>query len=78
MTTYSSIPAWEIPRTEEPNMLQSMGLQRVKTAERVCGTVGEEKWGRTIVQLIHPRRLFAIPILQDLQGFFFFEKQNKT
>ena len=29
MTTYSSILAWEIPRTEEPDGLQSMGLQRV-------------------------------------------------
>ena len=26
MTTYSSILAWEIPRTEEPGGLQSMGL----------------------------------------------------
>ena len=29
MTTYSSILAWRIPRTEEPGGLQSMGLQRV-------------------------------------------------
>ena len=29
MTTYSSILAWEIPWTEEPGGLQSMGLQRV-------------------------------------------------
>ena len=27
MATYSSILAWEIPRTEEPGGLQSMGLQ---------------------------------------------------
>ena len=27
--TCSSIPAWEIPWTEEPGGLQSMGLQRV-------------------------------------------------
>ena len=30
MATHSSIPAWEIPWTEEPNGLQSMGLQRVR------------------------------------------------
>jgi len=30
MTTQSSILPWEIPRTEEPGGLQSMGLQRVK------------------------------------------------
>ena len=30
MTTHSSILAWRIPWTEEPDGLQSMGLQRVK------------------------------------------------
>ena len=30
MTTYSSILAWEIPWTEEPGKLQSMGSQRVR------------------------------------------------
>ena len=29
MATHSSILAWEIPWTEEPSGLQSMGLQRV-------------------------------------------------
>ena len=29
MATYSSILAWKIPRTEEPDGLQSRGLQRV-------------------------------------------------
>ena len=31
MATHSSILAWEIPRTEEPGGLQSMGSQRVGT-----------------------------------------------
>ena len=30
MVTYSSIFAWEIPWTEEPDGLQSMGLQKVR------------------------------------------------
>ena len=30
MATHSSILAWEIPSTEEPGGLQTMGLQRVK------------------------------------------------
>ena len=30
MATHSSILAWEIPRTEEPGGLQSLGLQRVR------------------------------------------------
>ena len=29
MATHSSILAWKIPWTEEPDELQSMGLQRV-------------------------------------------------
>ena len=29
MATYSSIPAWKFPWTEEPGRLQSMGSQRV-------------------------------------------------
>ena len=28
MATHSSLPAWEIPRTEEPDGLQSMELQK--------------------------------------------------
>ena len=35
MATHSSILAWRISRTEEPDRLQSMGLQRVR---RYCGT----------------------------------------
>ena len=30
MTTHSNVLAWEIPRTEEPNGLQSTGSQRVR------------------------------------------------
>ena len=30
MTTHSSILAWKIPWTEDPDGLQSMGLQRVE------------------------------------------------
>ena len=30
MATHSSILAWEIPWTEEPGELQSLGLQRVR------------------------------------------------
>ena len=29
MTTHSNLLAWEIPQTEEPWGLQSMGLQRI-------------------------------------------------
>ena len=30
MATYSSILAWRIPWTEEPAVLESMGLQRIR------------------------------------------------
>ena len=30
MATHSSIPAWEMPWTEEPARLQSIGLQKVR------------------------------------------------
>ena len=30
LVTHSSILAWEIPWTEEPGRVQSMGLQRVR------------------------------------------------
>ena len=30
MATHSGIPAWRIPRTEEPGGLQSRGWQRVR------------------------------------------------
>ena len=33
MATHSSILAWEIPLTEEPGRLQSMGLQRDMTEQ---------------------------------------------
>ena len=31
MATYPSVLAWEIPRTEEPGGLQSVGLQKSQT-----------------------------------------------
>ena len=31
MATHSSIISWEIPWTEDPSGLQSMGLQRIQT-----------------------------------------------
>ena len=35
MATHSSTLAWEIPWTEEPGGLQTMGLQESDTAERL-------------------------------------------
>ena len=33
MATHSSIPAWEIPQTDEPGGLQSMGHKELDTTE---------------------------------------------
>ena len=38
MAIHSSILAWEIPWTEEPGGLQSVGLQRVRTQQKHLGT----------------------------------------
>ena len=35
MATHSSILGWEIPRTEEPAELQSMGPQRVEVEQLI-------------------------------------------
>ena len=35
MATHSSILGWEIPRTEEPAELQSMGSQRVEVEQLI-------------------------------------------
>ena len=45
MATHSSILAWEIPWTEEPGGLQSMGLQRVghnlSTKQQIKSVTGD-------------------------------------
>ena len=38
MATHSGVLAWEIPRTEEPGRLQSMGLQELPMTERLNTT----------------------------------------
>ena len=50
MATHSSIPAWEIPWTEEPGGLQSVGLQRVgqdlasRQQQQSCYHPLKKKW----------------------------------
>ena len=47
MATRSSIPAWEIPRTQEPGGLQSMGLQRAGhdfATKQQCKTEPQSMW----------------------------------
>ena len=53
MTTHSSILAWEIPWTEEPGGLQSMGSQRVgyNLATKQQQHSGLEVWGLSFLGL---------------------------
>ena len=39
MATHSSVLAWEIPRTEEPGGLQSMGMQVLDTTEQLHSNI---------------------------------------
>ena len=39
MATYSSIPAWETPRTEEPGGLRSMGVAKSQTQMKRLSTL---------------------------------------
>ena len=49
MATHSSILAWEIPWTEEPGGLQSMGSQRIRydlaTEQQHCETLAKQNEG---------------------------------
>ena len=45
MATHSSILAWEIPWTEEPDRLQSTGSQKSQTRLRDSTTTKGIKWG---------------------------------
>ena len=49
MATHSSILAWEIPWTEEPGGLQSMGSQRVR---RDWATKQQQAFVHVLYQLI--------------------------
>ena len=54
MATHSSILTWEIPWTEEPGRLQSMGLQRVGqniAPEHACKAHNPEETLTTIQQM---------------------------
>ena len=61
MATHYSITAWKIPWTEETLMLQPMGSQRVRHADKLillnCG-VGEDSWESPDckeIQPVHPK-----------------------
>ena len=53
MATHSSILAWEIPWTEEPGRLQSMGSQKSQTqlSKRTCKNSNKTLQRQVMVQI---------------------------
>ena len=73
MATHSNILAWEIPRTEEPGGLQSMGSQRVVTTERL----NNWEYYSVVAYHIHtPQSFMKIRRLQGVRHYclFLFKK----
>ena len=56
MATYSSILAWEIPWTEEPGRIQSMGPQRVRN-NLATKQQQQQQWLETT-------RTYYLPVLE--------------
>ena len=52
MATHSSILAWRIPWTEEPDGLQSMGLQRDMMERLMSTTTKARRWTQKMYLLI--------------------------
>ena len=52
MATHSSILAWEIPWTEEPGGLQSMGSQRVRQDRTITLSITLSTLVETLVTLV--------------------------
>ena len=50
MAPYSSILAWEIPRTEEPGRLQSMGSQKARQDSATYTVVHSPEVGNTCLE----------------------------
>ena len=65
MAIHSSVLAWEIPRTEEPGGLQSMGSQRLKKKERER-TRGW-RWPPLSDKSVHPSCLLPLGSKEDLE-----------
>ena len=67
MATHSSIFAWEIPQTEEPGWLQSMGLQRAghdwARTHKQLNTLNSK--GGTVEVDLPPSPVMNVQLLQD-------------
>ena len=67
MAAHSSILAWRIPWTEEPDKLHSMGSQRVNRTERQTLsllTFTQAYVGRPAGETVKPAHIFVIILLQ--------------
>ena len=57
MAMHSNIVAWENPRTEEPGLLQSMGLQRVDMTKQLNNILPTTQSFCKCIILCHSRTL---------------------
>ena len=57
MAAHSSIPAWEIPWTEEPGRLQSPGVAESDTTEQLS-TAQREVWYYAVIQKASQMKYF--------------------
>ena len=64
MATYSSILFWEIPRTEKPFRLQSMGSQESDTTKQLTLSLSLE----TLASHLQGQPAFHIPCLSLWHG----------
>ena len=62
--THSSIPAWEIPRTEEPGRLQSMGLQRVRHDWGTNSCIGSS-WFSSVLSFLPQDKLLGTSLVVE-------------
>ena len=77
MATYSSILAWRIPLTEEPDRLQSMGLQELVTTymyytlfEVIFGKENARKQANLISSSLLPTPFLSLFLLFFLRVIF--------
>ena len=71
MTTYSGIPAWEIPWTEELGELQFMGLQRVRHDSATKITASSTYLFPLLVSVVTYTFSFPLWVIWHFLFFFF-------
>ena len=78
MATNSSILAWRIPWTEEPDGLQPMGSQRVRHTEQLTLLLYTENPKDASRKLLEPINTFGKVVLYKINTFLYtYYKKSK-